>query len=156
MPTKRHWTNDSEEAFRFAVTFDFIGQIQRQLKRKKMSQKQLAETLGVSPGRVSQIFNDPDNLEISSLIRLARALSLKVSLVAYDDGDSSNAQGPILADIFLSCWEFMGKPKNLWEIKEDSWPQIGIKGGECRPMIQADSSQVEKNKTLRRVDLLVA
>jgi hypothetical protein len=50
----------------------------------------------------------------------ARALGMKVSIVAYDDGDSENKNGPIIPDVFVKCWEKCNRPQDLFEVVQAS------------------------------------
>jgi transcriptional regulator with XRE-family HTH domain len=77
---------------------------------------ELAATLGVSEGRVSQVFNNPGNLTLRNVIEYARALGQKVAIVAYDDGDRRNENGPINSEIFTTCWQRAGKPVDFFEM----------------------------------------
>jgi transcriptional regulator with XRE-family HTH domain len=109
-----HWTQESTKDFSYHISLDFFTQLQDRFDESEMLRKALAEQLNLSPGRVSQIFNDPPpNPKLDSLIRYASALGLKVSVVAYDDSDPTNDKGPIFSAIFAKCWERMGKPRDL-------------------------------------------
>jgi len=46
---------------------------------------------------------------------LARALGLKVTVVAYRD---PREVGPVPPDIFRQCWEALGSPKDFFELQE--------------------------------------
>jgi transcriptional regulator with XRE-family HTH domain len=83
-----------------------------------MTQGALARKLGVSEGAVSHILNNPQNLTLKTVVAYARALGIKVSIVAYDDGDPHNERGPIDSEIFSACWENAGSPRNFWDLKE--------------------------------------
>jgi hypothetical protein len=50
------------------------------------------------------------------VVEYARALGQKVAIVAYDDGDSRNENGPINSVIFAMCWQLEGKPSDLFEM----------------------------------------
>lgn len=116
---ERHWTADDARRFKLAVVFDFIGQIQRHLDEQGLSRAQLAKRLGVSESRVSQIFSDPGNLTVGSMVELGRALELKLSILAYDDGDAENRRGPLHADVFHACWEALNRPATMWDIEDE-------------------------------------
>ncbi len=45
---------------------------------------------------------------------------LFVSVVAYDDGDEPNGNGPINAEIFRLCWEKANKPADMWTFRENT------------------------------------
>jgi transcriptional regulator with XRE-family HTH domain len=114
----RHWTYESLADFRFSVASDFVAQIQNELEVKCLSQSQLAEKIGVSEGRISQIFNNPGNLTLNTMVQCARSLELKLTVLAYDDGDKDYLRGPISSEVFRTCWEAVGKPLDNWEVKD--------------------------------------
>ncbi|MBV9241987.1 MAG: XRE family transcriptional regulator [Acidobacteria bacterium] len=120
MTQQQHWTQQSIEAFRYRITNDFIMQLEKKMDTERITQKDLATRLGLTAGRVSQILNGAtDNFSLEKIIEYAQALEMKVSLVAYEDGDPRNTRGPIDADIFYICWERQGKPKNYFDLNGD-------------------------------------
>lgn len=118
-----HWTNRSVEDFQFRIAFDFIAQLENRMKIVPLNRTDLAKRLGVTPGAVSQKFNNPHNLELKTIIGYARALSLKVALVAYSDNDPDNDRGPINSEIFNVCWEKAGNPKSFFDLRQDGEPE---------------------------------
>jgi len=118
MQQTTHWTEKSTADFLFRIGSDFIAQIETKMETLPMKQNELAEKLGVSKGRVSQIFNNPGNLTLSMIIKCARAVGMKPSVVAYDDGDKENKYGPVHSELFRLCWEHSGKPRDIWSIKK--------------------------------------
>ena len=113
-----HWTSDSNESFQFRVAMDFVVQLEKKMDSDGVNQKELARRLGVSVGRVSQVLNDPGRLNWKSVVSYARALGLKASLVAYDDQDSLNVQGPVNSEIFSLCWQRAGCPRTAFDLEE--------------------------------------
>ncbi len=113
-----HWTNTSIDDFQYRLGFDFIDQIQQAMEGEGVTQVQLADLLGVTEGRVSQVLNSPGNLTLRKIIEYARALGRKVAIVAYDDHDPDNERGPINAQIFERCWENAGRPADFFEMSE--------------------------------------
>ena len=118
--TKRatHWTERSKDDFRYSVAFDFMCHVEDRLKSLDWSQDRLAEEIGVSKGRISQLLNNPGNLTLKTMVSIVRSLSMKFSIVSYDDADSINVNGPIASNVFLSCWAELNKPCNLWEVED--------------------------------------
>lgn len=109
-----HWTQESTKDFAYHLSLDFFTQLQDRFDDSEMLRKEFAEQLQLSAGRVSQIFNDPPpNPQVESLVKYAQALGLKVSIVAYDDGDPTNEKGPVFSGVIAKCWESMGKPRDL-------------------------------------------
>jgi transcriptional regulator with XRE-family HTH domain len=122
----KHWTEESTENFRYRLAFDFIEDLQSRMEEKSLSQAAIAKLLGISEGRVSQVFHNPGNLTIDTMIEYARALEVKLSIVAYDDGDKENEQGLIPAEIFRLCWEKCGMPSSMWDFEKDKESETQI------------------------------
>ncbi len=116
----RHWTEKSIKDFAYRIAFDFVSQLEKRMDARSTSQKELAKILGVSPGRVSQVLNNPGNLTLQGVVQYARALGMKASIVAYDDLDSENRRGPITAEIFEECWNVLGRPVDFFALRENS------------------------------------
>lgn len=112
-----HWTSENTEAFIHRITFDFITTIAKHLEAKPLTQAKLAKKLDVSEGAVSQVLNTPRNLTLKTIVRYARAIGLKIALVAYDDGDPDNKRGPINSEIFAACWESVGRPEDFRQLR---------------------------------------
>lgn len=115
---KGHWTETSIEDFLHRLSFDFMQQIHKILESGPLSQAALAERLGVSEGSVSQALNNPGNLTLKRIVQYARVLGHKVAVVAYDDRDPNNLNGPINAEIFSSCWERAGRPTDFFDLRD--------------------------------------
>lgn len=114
----RHWTERNIDAFVQRTGADFMLQIQKVIDASGARQAQLASTLGVTPGRVSQVLNSPGNLTLRKVVQYARAIGRKVSIVVYDDGDEANLKGPIDGEIFVSCWNKEQKPTDFSALRE--------------------------------------
>lgn len=114
----KHWTEKEISDFIFRIGADFVAQIENELETGPFQQKDLAKKLDLSEGAVSQTLNNPGNLKLKTIVRYARALGMKASIILYDDNDPQNEYGPIHADVFKSCWENAGKPKNFWDTRE--------------------------------------
>jgi transcriptional regulator with XRE-family HTH domain len=119
-----HWTEQSIKDYHFRIAADFIAQLQDKMESKNISQDMLAEMIGVTKSRISQVINNPGNMTIGLMVKFARALGLKVSLIAYDDDDPSNIKGPINSEIFKICWEKTGKPRDFWDMEETQEPKV--------------------------------
>lgn len=113
-----NWTERNIENFLSRLTFDFITQLEQKMESLPMTQLELAKKLNLSESRVSQILNGSHNLELKSIIKYARALGLKVAVVAYDDDDPENTRGLINSEIFSICWERQGKPVDYFALEE--------------------------------------
>jgi transcriptional regulator with XRE-family HTH domain len=115
---EKHWTSNSVEDYRFSVGFNFCESILTRMHEKHMSQKKFAKRLGVTEGRVSQILNHPGNMTLSSMIKWAKVVGMKVSVLAYNDGDPKNLKGPIPEYVFIKCWELNKKPSTMFDLTE--------------------------------------
>lgn len=115
----KHWTESGVDDYLYRIASDFARQIAQTIETTGTSQAKLAKELGVSEGRVSQVLNNPGNLTLRKMIEYARALRRKVSIVAYNDNDPDNQNGPINAEVFILCWERAGKPSDFFALREE-------------------------------------
>ena len=113
-----HWTERDIDSFLFRIVSDFTSHVEDLLESNRISRKELAARLDVTPARISQVLNDPGNLGLKQIVRYSRALGEKVAVITYSDNDSENVQGPIAADVFVTCWEEAGKPVDFFELNE--------------------------------------
>jgi Helix-turn-helix len=113
----KHWTDTSLKDFSYWILSDFTSQIETRMEEKEISNSAFAATIHVSPSRVSQVLNDPGNLTIGNVVKYARGLQMKVSLIMYDDHDPDNKKGPIHAEVFKQCWERMGCPQEVSDLQ---------------------------------------
>lgn len=125
MKTWKDWTEEKFENFVYYIAADFVDKLEEEMEESGLTKKELAKRLDVSAGRVSQIFHNPGNLTLEMIVRCARAVGIKVAVLAYNDGDKDNLNGPIVPQVFYECWEKCGKPKNMFEIDEDVRIEIG-------------------------------
>jgi hypothetical protein len=116
----RHWTERSIADFVYRISADFVLQLEKKLDQAGLSHKAFASKAHVSEGRVSQVLNNPGNLTLTSTVQWARALNMKVAIVAYEDNDPDNKKGPISSEIFTACWRRAGSPHNFF-----------VLGGQC-------------------------
>jgi transcriptional regulator with XRE-family HTH domain len=115
---KAHWTQRTIRDYLFRIAADFIAQLEKKMEAENMSQDELAKKLKITKGRVSQVLNHPGNISLAIVAKYARALGMKMSIIAYEDGDPENIRGPINSEIFKICWEACGKPHDFWELQE--------------------------------------
>ncbi len=116
----RHWTEKTSKDYRFRIAADFVTQLEIKMEELGWTDAKLADMLGVTKGRVSQLLNNPGNLGLDLMVRCARTLGLKLAIVAYDDGDKDNQRGPINSEIFRICWEKSGKPSDFWAFEQSA------------------------------------
>lgn len=116
MTNDAHWTERSTEDFLYSIASDFVEQLIREMKAKRITRAALAKSVQLSRARISQVFNNPGNLTLDTMVKLARALHLKVTIVAYDDKDPGNRRGPVNADMFLLCWKHANRPFDMWDV----------------------------------------
>jgi len=114
---KSHWTAQSIKEYLFRIASDFIAQLENKMESLSISQGELAKKMGVTKGAVSLWINHPGNVKLGKMIEYAKALGMKVSVVAYEDDDPENKKGPIDAEIFRICWEQLGKPRDFWAVQ---------------------------------------
>jgi DNA-binding phage protein len=114
----KHWTANNTGAFVHRIASDFVAQLENKLQKDGSNHAELASRLGVTPGRVSQVLNTPGNLTLRNIVQYVRALGLKVAIVAYDDGDPQNHNGPVNSEIFAACWKNAGSPANFFELSQ--------------------------------------
>lgn len=117
-----HYTTANDEAFISRITFDFVAQLEHRLETSGSSQSELAQKLDVSDSAVSQVLNcSRPNLNLRTMVKYARALGMKVAIVAYDDCDPQNENGPIGSEIFSQSWERIGKPRDVWSLNDATY-----------------------------------
>lgn len=115
-----HWTTANDESFISRITFDFVAQLEHKLETSGTTQSEMARKMNVTEGAVSQILNlGRTNLNLKTMVRCARALGLKVAIVAYDDDDPENVRGPVGSEIFADCWEATGRPRDIWSLERN-------------------------------------
>jgi|GEM_PF-6912231 len=117
---KTHWTERSLKDYIFRIAADFIVQLEDKMELLPLSRGALAKKMKKTKGWVSQVFNNPGNLKIHTIVEYSRALNMKVAIVAYEDNDPKNEKGPINSEIFKICWEKAGKPRDFWAFQEAS------------------------------------
>lgn len=109
-----HYTSTNQDALVERVTSDFIGQIAQRLEVSHIPQTELAKKIHKSESEVSQVLNlNRPNLTLKTMVGYAQALGMKVAVVAYDDGDPTNENGPVGSEIFNLSWEKSGKPRDI-------------------------------------------
>ena len=116
---KVHWTERSIKDYFFRIAFDLIAQIEKKMEYENISKAELAKRLKITKGRVSQVLNNPGNISIRNIVKYARTLGMKVSILAYEDDDPQNKRGPINSEIFKICWEQCDKPRDFWAFQEN-------------------------------------
>ena len=153
---KTHWTARSVKDYLFRIVTDFAVQLGEKMKSLDISRDELAKKLGVTKGRISQLLNHPGNISIGKMIKYASALGMKVSIVAYEDDDPENKKGPIDSEIFRSCWEQLGKPRDFWAMQEieatnrvfDAKVTFGRRASDVYKMFDEVKMSTEKKGTL--------
>jgi transcriptional regulator with XRE-family HTH domain len=112
---KGHWGSRTAQDVIYQIGFDFVAQLEEIMASEQMGRAELAEKLGVSKGRVSQILNDPGNLTLKNVVKYSEVLGRKVTIVTYDDEATPHKNGPVSPQVFVACWEKAGRPKDLFE-----------------------------------------
>ena len=135
MNKNQHWTERTTEDFVHRISFDFVTQIEKALDGSNISQARLAKDLGVTEGRVSQTLNSPGNIGLKNIVKYARAIGRKVAIVLYDDGDTTNKNGPVNSEIFSTCWEQAGRPSDFFSLRSET--TRGFVQASCMPIYGA-------------------
>lgn len=91
IPRSHAGTDDSDYGGRTSADLLrlFVDEVSWFMSENKISRNDLAQSMGVSPGRVSQILSGDENLTLRTLSSVAAALGaeFEVSLHAVDDAD---------------------------------------------------------------------
>jgi len=117
-----HYTSEDDKTFVNRLTFDFVAQLEERLATTNMTQADLAKKLKVGESTVSQTLNlYRTNWNLETFVKYARAAGMKVALVAYDDHDPTNQNGPVGPEIFVQSWEKLGRPRDVWSVNEASY-----------------------------------
>jgi transcriptional regulator with XRE-family HTH domain len=124
-----HWTFESEVNLRTRIASDFLAQIEEKIAEKDWTHAEIAEALGVTEGRISQVFNNPGNLTLKTMMKMAEAVVLLVSVVAYNLGEKAQETGPVASGVFDACWKKLKKPMTHWDLEEltVSYKRIGTR-----------------------------
>jgi hypothetical protein len=93
LKSSKHWTAESINNFTYRIAADFLAQVETKIENGDISRSELAQRLDRTPGRVSQLFNNP-----------------------------GNNNGPVNSEIFYRCWEHMGAPKTFFEFTSSTAP----------------------------------
>lgn len=127
MSQTRHWTDRSVEDFAYSVASDFIDLLREEMDRLGWSKSRLAKAAKVSKGRITQIFQNPSNLEMITMAKVAKALRMKLTVFPYRDlDDPNNERGPINSEVFRLCWEKAKRPADMWafEAQHPATPSV--------------------------------
>src|SRR5260370_31531942 len=101
-----HYTSENDKTFANRLTIDFVAQLEERLATANMTQADLAKKLRVNESTVSQVLNMyRSNWNLETFVKYARAVGMKVALVAYDDHDPTNQNGPVGPEIFSQSWQ---------------------------------------------------
>jgi len=112
-----HYTADVA-GFRSHLAHDCMDQVQHVMEEVGLTQRALAQRLGLTEGRVSQLLNAPGNLTLDKLVQISFAVDRKLGLLLYDDDDPKHGKGPVFGEVFRRTWELAGKPHTGWDLEE--------------------------------------
>lgn len=105
-----HWCWDDGGSLYTSVVLDSYDQVH--MIAGEPTNKRFAELLGLSPGRVSQMQNE--GVGMRALCDVAHKLGVDVAVVVHE----RVAGGPISGEVLRRCWEMLGRPRDMWAIKE--------------------------------------
>ena len=109
----------------YKLSHQFTSQIKIAMDQGGLKYKDIAERMGLTPGRVSQIMHDPGNITLSTMIKLGNAVGLKTSVLLYDYNYDNLDDDHIIPSVFRACWRRLGSPKNMLDIYDDNKPVGG-------------------------------
>src|SRR5579864_1803914 len=116
----QHWTASSPLRMVHAISGDFVAQLETRIEEiPGFTHGDLAKRISVSLSRVSQVMNSPGNLTIKNTIVYANGVGGNVALVVYPMDPHSNG-APISGDVFRACWEIAGRPRNMFDIQDNT------------------------------------
>jgi transcriptional regulator with XRE-family HTH domain len=141
----QHWTERDFRNLLSRLAFNFVAQLDKKMKSSSMTQAELAAKLGVTEGRVSQVLNNESNPTLETIVKYARAMGLKPSIIAYEDDDPNNYKGLVNAEVFLTCWERQGKPMDFFDLNQTQ--EISSK----LPLIRFASTGISSSELQREV-----
>ncbi|MDA8096773.1 MAG: repressor LexA [Desulforudis sp.] len=145
-----------------------VGEIIREARREQgWNQRQLAEASGLSPQYLSDIEKGRAKPSLKSLEKIAGALSVPVTRLLADRGETGNvvevpllgrvpAGGPVLAeenilDYVPFAARFVREPAFCLEIKGDSMIDLGIEEGDII-LVRAQPVAENGQTVIARVD----
>lgn len=111
-----HWPQKNSRRFAYYIASAFMSQLEWKMDSDGISRSELAKKMGKTPGRITQVFNDPGNMSLRVMVEHAGALGMKVCVVGYEDPD--NTRGPLHPDVLVKTWQLAGCPANLFEAEE--------------------------------------
>src|SRR6267378_3009383 len=95
-----HWTERSTEDFLYSIATDVIEALKEKMRALGMRQTKLAKEAKVNKSYVSRMFTDPGNLTLDTIVKPARTVGMKVSILAYEArADPGNSRGPIDSEV---------------------------------------------------------
>jgi transcriptional regulator with XRE-family HTH domain len=79
----RRWEEKARQhplwGFELAV-LEFADRVDAELERRQMTRAELAERAGVKASYISRVLNNPENITLQTLFRLANALEMDVEI----------------------------------------------------------------------------
>ncbi|MEV5511128.1 helix-turn-helix domain-containing protein [Streptomyces orinoci] len=92
----RRTTTDGEQAAGARLARQATASLAGLLAERELSRRELADRLGVSPGRVSQILSGDENLTLRTLAAVAECLGARVE-ITFQDAPETGTALPTLA-----------------------------------------------------------
>jgi DNA-binding phage protein len=118
MTNATHWTARSPRDFLYSIASGFIEDLRERMEAIGMSKSKLAEDAKVHKSLVSRMFKNPGNLTLETMVKFARCVGMKVTIVSYEDmNDPDNGRGPIDPSVFRFCWERADRPADMWAVE---------------------------------------
>lgn len=110
--TQKHWTEENDKALLFAITQDFMCELETVMERRGVGRKQLAKHVDTTQDKIAAAL-DRSRVTLTRMVRMAQALNQKLAVVPYE-----RKGAPVYAGIFRECWELLGRPTDMFAMEE--------------------------------------
>lgn len=104
-----YWVEDA--------TVSFTSQLYSIMRRKGISATALAEKLGITQPYITRVLKGRDNLTIATMVKLARAVGVRLQISLLDEADATLDEGVVRVQLAV----------NQREEEEASMPEISLK-----------------------------
>jgi transcriptional regulator with XRE-family HTH domain len=105
-----HWTERSIADYTAKLFYDFIDQLNL-IDFKDF--KAVAKKMGVTINRIQQILRGESYPTLPTIVKLIKAIDSDVAIIVYK---KDKEIPPINPQIFVRCWEYMGKPIDFFAL----------------------------------------
>lgn len=99
-----HWTDTSVDNYLFRINSDFL---------EFFDKEEIKKIKGFSKKKIKDFYENPCDLTIKDIVKIAKYFNKKVSFVIYE-----NECGPVFPEMFSTTWELLKKPNNFEHLKD--------------------------------------